>query len=114
MTNKRKFVRFIIEGEVEVTDPIQVKTFNFDSSIGTQGELGFLEMGEEFEEVFPPEFRAIQRVVAEALSARSEETGLKPVLLSGRARNVVDGQHVEIVYPETGARDEFGNYSDTV
>ena len=104
----RRFLRFVYEFEIEVTDPVQAAAYNLQ--VGADGDSGDLVA---FGNTHPNEriASAIQEILSSALHEKGAEAGFRWMSSSLLHRPVDDsGQHPAMPLPAMPARDDDGSF----
>lgn len=109
MSEKSKFVHFLIDVEVQVTDPISVTTANSGIAEGENGPELFTGLtGEGWNEG-----SIAARALLQGVNERSEEVGLTVLSASPVPRPLHEnGYYSEVTLPASPRRQADGSYVD--
>lgn len=111
---KRRYVRFVYEGEIEITDEMQSRVL-YEGPGVRDAEGNFLGMlvtdGEEmWERGYPYSMFAVSMVMSEALHQNGPAAGFKWMGGGAYLRPSMDGQYAAYTVPEMPVRNDDGTY----
>lgn len=100
MNDYPKYMRLVLDVEIEVMDPISAKTFTFDSL----AEGGMLNQSSEQHLA-----SLVSSLLAQQLAQRVSETGVRLMVVSGIPRFIAeDGSYAEMTLPAMPRRLDDG------
>ena len=102
----RRFLRFVYEFEVEVTDPTQVAAYTMDWGRDEAGEPGMMPYSNQNQQMHA----AVGQVLAQGLMAAGQQAGFKWLGGALLPRAVAeDGRYSELTLPSMPVREEDGS-----
>lgn len=102
----RRFMRAVVEFEIEVTDVTQAAAYTFDFSVDEEGGLGMAPYPSDEEQMRA----AVERVVFDALSRAQDEAGFRPLGGSAILRPVEGDEHPAYTVGRAPARRDDGSF----
>jgi hypothetical protein len=106
----RRYLRFVYEFEIEVTDPLQAKVAAWGLAQNEEGELGMMVTNSNQNAQVAD---AVSEVVSGSLSSLGQQAGFRWMGGSLLPRPVNDqGQHGEMTIPAMPARQDDGTFPE--
>ncbi|WP_309129493.1 hypothetical protein [Microbacterium sp.] len=101
-----KYMRIILDIEVEVTDVTEAAAYTMDWGRTEEGEIAMMPYPTPEAQIFA----AVNQAVASGLAElQGRGVGFKLVSQSGFPREVVDGEHPAVTLPAMPARQDDGS-----